>query len=51
MIRFASMLVIPALMFGLSFAVPALGSPVALLVGAMVGYMLPRLWLGRDERR
>ena len=44
------MLAIPALMFALSFALPALGSPIALLLGALAGYMLPRLWLGRGER-
>jgi tight adherence protein B len=36
-------------MFIFSFALPALGSPIALLIGALIGFMLPRLWLGRRK--
>ena len=44
-----STLGVPALMFLLSFALPTLGNPIALLLGAFVGFMLPRLWLGRRK--
>ncbi|HKG56456.1 MAG TPA: type II secretion system F family protein [Candidatus Limnocylindrales bacterium] len=40
---------IPILFVLLSVALPALRSPVALLVGALVGFFLPRLWLGRRK--
>jgi tight adherence protein B len=45
----ASIFGIPAIMFIFSFALPALGSPISLLVGALIGFMLPRLWLGRRK--
>jgi tight adherence protein B len=45
----ASTLGIPAIMFIFSFALPALGSPISLLVGALIGFMLPRMWLGRRK--
>jgi tight adherence protein B len=45
----ASIVGIPLLMFIFSFALPALGSPIALLIGALIGFMLPRLWLGRRK--
>ena len=40
---------VPVLMFILSFFLPALGSPIALLVGALIGFMLPRFWLNRRK--
>jgi tight adherence protein B len=40
---------VPVLMFIFSFFSPALGSPIALLVGALIGFMLPRFWLGRRK--
>lgn len=40
---------VPVLMFIFSFASPALASPVALLVGALIGFMLPRFWLNRRK--
>ncbi len=40
---------VPVAMFIFSFALPALGSPIALLVGALIGFMLPRFWLGRRK--
>ncbi|HEU4921010.1 MAG TPA: hypothetical protein VFT20_14835 [Candidatus Limnocylindrales bacterium] len=54
-IRVALILGVPALMFLGSFALPALGSPIVLLIGAWIGYLLPKLWLsrqgnGRDPR-
>ena len=31
-------------------AVPTLSNPIALVVGALVGFWLPRFWLGRRHR-
>ena len=36
-------------MIGLSVALPALRNPIILLVGLLVGFMLPRFWLGRRK--
>ena len=44
-----SILGIPLLFLAFSIALPALGSPVALLVGALLGFLLPRLWLSRRK--
>jgi tight adherence protein B len=38
---------IPLLFVVLSLGLPALRSPLALLVGALVGFVLPRFWLSR----
>ena len=40
---------VPVLFFLLSFVLPALGNPLVLLIGALLGFMLPRLWLGRRK--
>jgi len=40
---------IPLAMMLLSVALPTLGNPIVLLVGAFVGFMLPRFWLGRRK--
>ncbi len=40
---------VPVLMFIFSFFFPALGSPIALLIGALIGFMLPRFWLSRRK--
>jgi tight adherence protein B len=40
---------VPLLMFVFSFALPALGNPIFLLVGLFIGFMLPRFWLGRRK--
>ncbi len=40
---------VPVLMFIFSFFFPALGSPIALLIGALVGFLLPRFWLNRRK--
>ena len=40
---------VPAVMFLLSFALPTLGNPIVLLIGALIGFMLPRFWLGRRK--
>jgi tight adherence protein B len=39
----------PLLFLVLSLVMPALGSPIALLVGVLVGFMLPRIWLSRRK--
>jgi len=38
---------LPLLMLVLGRAMPGLGSPLALIIGAVVGFFLPRLWLNR----
>jgi tight adherence protein B len=45
----ASIVGIPILFVVLSLGLPALRSPIALLVGALVGFVLPRFWLGRRK--
>ncbi|HEY0443363.1 MAG TPA: type II secretion system F family protein [Candidatus Limnocylindrales bacterium] len=45
----ASILGVPAIMLVFSIALSALRNPIALLVGAFVGFMLPRFWLGRRK--
>ena len=40
---------VPVLMFIFSFFFPALGSPIILLVGVLIGFFLPRFWLGRRK--
>jgi tight adherence protein B len=44
-----SIIGVPVLMFIFSFFLPALGSPLILLIGALIGFMLPRFWLGRRK--
>jgi len=45
----ASIVGIPLLFIVFSVGLPALRNPLALLVGAFIGFMLPRLWLGRRK--
>jgi tight adherence protein B len=40
---------IPLLLFLLSFVIKGLGSPIVLLVGVLIGFFLPRFWLGRRK--
>ena len=40
---------VPLLFIVLSLGLPALRNPLALLIGAFVGFMLPRFWLGRRK--
>ena len=40
---------VPLLMIVFSLGLPALGSPILLLVGALIGFLLPRFWLGRRK--
>jgi tight adherence protein B len=44
-----SIIGIPVAMFIFSFALPALGSPISLLIGLLIGFMIPRFWLGRRK--
>jgi tight adherence protein B len=44
-----SIIGIPLLFIVFSLALPALRTPIALLVGAFIGFMLPRIWLGRRK--
>jgi tight adherence protein B len=49
-IRAGVILGIPAIIFLLgATAVPTLSNPIALVVGAIVGFWLPRFWLGRRK--
>lgn len=45
----ASTLGVPFLMLVLSVVMPGLGNPVILLLGGLIGFMLPRMWLGRRK--
>ena len=49
MIWAGSIIGIPVLMFIFSFFSPALGSPIVLLIGFLIGFFLPRFWLGRRK--
>jgi len=40
---------VPVLFFGLSFFSPAFGNPLFLLIGGLIGFMIPRFWLGRRK--
>ncbi len=40
---------VPLLFLALSLGLPALGTPIALLVGVFVGFLLPRFWLARRK--
>jgi tight adherence protein B len=40
---------VPVIMFALSFVLPALGNPLFLLIGILIGFMLPRFWLNRRK--
>jgi len=40
---------VPVLLFILGFFLSALQSPLALLVGMLIGFMLPRFWLNRRK--
>src|SRR5436309_993990 len=45
----ASIVGIPLLFVVFSLGLPALRNPIALLVGVLIGFMLPRVWLGRRK--
>src|SRR6187402_466303 len=40
---------VPLLFIALSLGLPALRSPLALVIGAFIGFLLPRFWLGRRK--
>ncbi len=40
---------VPIVMIILSLGLPGLRNPIVLLVGAFIGFMLPRFWLGRRK--
>jgi tight adherence protein B len=44
-----STLGVPVLMFIFSFFLTALGSPLALLIGGLIGFLIPRFWLNRRK--
>ena len=43
----SSIVGIPFLFLMLSVVLAPLGSPIALIIGAVIGFFLPRMWLGR----
>ena len=45
----AAIVGVPLLFVALSIVLPALRSPLALLLGALLGFLLPRMWLGRRK--
>ncbi|HEV8402720.1 MAG TPA: type II secretion system F family protein, partial [Candidatus Limnocylindrales bacterium] len=49
MIWVAAVVGIPLAMLILSAIFPTLGNPLFLLIGAFIGFMLPRFWLGRRK--
>ncbi len=49
MIWAACIVGVPLLMIVLSVGVPTLRNPIVLLIGALFGFLLPRLWLGRRK--
>ncbi len=48
-IRAGSTIGIPVAMFILGFFIPAFSSPLAWLIGALIGFMLPKFWLNRRK--
>src|SRR5438874_11644390 len=40
---------VPGAMILLSVVVPTLGNPVVVLIGALIGFFIPRIWLGRRK--
>jgi tight adherence protein B len=40
---------VPIVMLMLSIVLPTLGHPIVLLIGALIGFMIPRFWLGRRK--
>ena len=45
----ASIVGVPLIMIVLSLGIPTLRNPVFLLLGALIGFFLPRMWLGRRK--
>jgi tight adherence protein B len=40
---------VPLIMLAFSLVFPALGNPLVLLIGALIGFFIPRWWLGRRK--
>ena len=40
---------VPVAMFIIGFAIPSFGSPIALIAGLLIGFVAPRIWLGRRK--
>ncbi len=40
---------VPLVMLAFSVVFPALGNPLFLIIGLLIGFMLPRFWLGRRK--
>ena len=49
MIWIGTTLAVPGIMLAASLVLPALGNPFLLLVGGLIGFMIPRFWLGRRK--
>jgi tight adherence protein B len=49
MIWAGSTIGVPILMLALSVVMPGLRNPFVLLIGVLIGFMLPRFWLGRRK--
>src|SRR3954452_2232044 len=49
MIWGAAIVGVPLLFLLVGFVMPALQSPIALLAGALLGFLIPRMWLGRRK--
>jgi tight adherence protein B len=47
MIWIGTTLAVPAIMLAASIVFPILGNPFLLLVGGLIGFAIPRFWLGR----
>jgi tight adherence protein B len=45
----ASIVGVPLIMLALSVIFPTLGNPLALLIGGLIGFFLPRFWLNRRK--
>ncbi len=45
----AAIVGIPLIFLAFSIALPALGNPLALLIGAFIGFWIPRFWLNRRK--
>ncbi len=44
-----SIIGVPVIFYIFSFVFPALGNPIVLLIGALIGFMIPRFWLNRRK--
>ncbi len=49
MIWAASIVAVPVIFLLLGFVIAPLGSPIALLAGLLIGFIIPRKWLGRRK--